>query len=235
MSYCVQCGVELAPSERDCPLCGTAVLNPRCDWEAPDTLPYPDTVDVKEARIDRRYARQLVAILLTANAVITLLLNFLGGGGLTWSPYVIGAVGLLYCWFVVPLLYKFSRPYAFVGFDFAALGLFLFLVALMSGGMGWYLRLIIPLLLLSGITFILIMLSLRRLEWPWLYRIALACLAFGLFLPGVETLIRWYAGYGMRFEWSFYAAIPIAVFAAALLLVERNKPLKEEIRKKLFI
>ena len=124
MSYCVQCGVELAPSERDCPLCGTAVLNPRCDWEAPDTLPYPDTVDVKEARIDRRYARQLVAILLIANAVITLLLDFLGGGGLTWSPYVIGAVGLLYCWFVVPLLYKFSRPYAFVGIDFAALGLF---------------------------------------------------------------------------------------------------------------
>ena len=148
---------------------------------------------------------------------------------------MIGAVGLLYCWFVVPLLYKFSRPYAFVGIDFAALGLFLFLVALMSGGMGWYLRLFIPLLLLSGITFILIMLSLRRLEWPWLYRIALACLAFGLFLPGVETLIRWNAGYGMRFEWSFYAAIPIAVFAAALLLVERNKPLKEEIRKKLFI
>ena len=29
MSYCVHCGVELAPSERDCPLCGTAVLNPR--------------------------------------------------------------------------------------------------------------------------------------------------------------------------------------------------------------
>ena len=115
----------------------------------------------------------------------------------------------------MPLLYKFSRPYAFVGIDFAALGLFLFLIALMSGGMGWYLRLIIPLLLLSGITFILIMLSLRRLEWPWLYRIALACLAFGLFLPGVETLIRWNAGFDMGFEWSFYAAIPIAVAAIA--------------------
>ena len=235
MSYCVQCGVELAPSERDCPLCGTAVQNPHCEWTPPDTPPYPETIDVKEARIDRRYARRLVAILLLANALITLLLDFLGGGGLTWSPYVIGSVILLSCWFVVPVLYKFSRPYAIVVIDFAALGLFLLLVALMSGGMGWYLSLFIPLLLLSGITFTLTMLALRRLEWPWLNRIALSCLLVGLFLPGVEWLIRRNAGYGLRFEWSFYAAIPIAVLAAALLLVERNKPLKEEIKKKLFI
>ena len=29
MSYCVNCGVELSPSERRCPLCGTEVMNPR--------------------------------------------------------------------------------------------------------------------------------------------------------------------------------------------------------------
>ena len=28
MSYCVNCGVELAPSEKNCPLCGTPVINP---------------------------------------------------------------------------------------------------------------------------------------------------------------------------------------------------------------
>ncbi len=235
MSYCVQCGVELAPSERDCPLCGTLVQNPRCEWSPPDILPYPDTVDVKEARIDRRYARRLVGVLLAANALITMLLDFLGGGGLTWSPYVIGAVGLLCCWFVVPLLYKFVRPYAVIVIDFAALGAFLLMIAVMTNGMGWYLRLFIPLLLLSGITFSLVMLARRRLEWPWLPRIALACLLVGLFLPGVECLIRLNAGLGIRFEWSFYAAIPVAVLAAALLLVERNKPLKQEIRKKLFI
>lgn len=235
MSYCVHCGVELAPSERDCPLCGTVVQNPRCDWKLPETLPYPDTVDVKEARIDRRYARQLVAILLAANALICLLLDYFSGNGLTWSLYVIGGVSLMCCWFVVPFLYTFRRPYAFVWIDFIALGLFLLLVAGMTGGLDWYLRLFIPLLLLTGLTFSLIMLSLRRLEWPWLYRIAFACLLVGLYLPGIETVIRWYSGLDLRFEWSFYAAVPIAVLAAAMLLVERNKPLKKEIRKKLFI
>ena len=29
MSYCVNCGVELAASERRCPLCGVEVINPR--------------------------------------------------------------------------------------------------------------------------------------------------------------------------------------------------------------
>lgn len=63
----------------------------------------------------------------------------------------------------------------------------------------------------------------------------LDCKALLFFICKSQALIRWNAGFDMGFEWSFYAAIPIAVFAAALLLVERNKPLKEEIRKKLFI
>ncbi len=235
MSYCVHCGVELAPSERDCPLCGTAVQDPRCDWQPPETPPYPDIMDVREARIDRRYARQLVAILLTANAVISLLLDVFSDGRLSWSPYVIGGALLVCCWFVLPLLFTFRRPYMFVWIDFAALGLFLLLVALMTGGLGWYLSLFIPLLLLTVLILSLVMLALRRLEWPWLSRVALACLLVGLYLPGVESIIRSFGGLDLRFEWSFYAAVPIAVVALALLLVERNKPLKNEIRKKLFI
>ena len=29
MSYCVNCGVELDASSRECPLCNTPVINPR--------------------------------------------------------------------------------------------------------------------------------------------------------------------------------------------------------------
>ena len=39
MSYCVNCGVELDPTARYCPLCHTEVLNPK---QPPDpTLPQP--------------------------------------------------------------------------------------------------------------------------------------------------------------------------------------------------
>ena len=39
MSYCVNCGVELAPSEKRCPLCGVEVVNPAKPWTEPEALP----------------------------------------------------------------------------------------------------------------------------------------------------------------------------------------------------
>ena len=41
MSYCVNCGVELNPAARECPLCRTPVLNPSCpvDADAPSFFP----------------------------------------------------------------------------------------------------------------------------------------------------------------------------------------------------
>jgi len=41
MSYCVHCGVELAPSEESCPLCKTPVLDPNQPWSEPEERPYP--------------------------------------------------------------------------------------------------------------------------------------------------------------------------------------------------
>ena len=41
MSYCVNCGVELDPTARTCPLCQTPVVNPRqpVDTELPLRFP----------------------------------------------------------------------------------------------------------------------------------------------------------------------------------------------------
>jgi len=235
MSYCVHCGVELAVSERDCPLCGTEVVNPRCAWERPEQLPYPETVDVKDAHIDRRYARQLVAMVMAVPALIVLLVDWVDGGGLRWSPYVVGALVLLYCWVVVPLLFKFSRPYAYMAVNFISLGAYLLLIALMTGGLHWFARLVLPLLLLSGAALSGAIIALRRLEWPLLDRVALCCAILGIFLLLVEVFISLYAGAPIRLGWSIYATIPLDVIALMLLMVERNKRMKQEIRKRLFL
>ena len=44
MSYCVNCGVKLASSERVCPLCNTKVINPNI-MESDITSNYPDRLD----------------------------------------------------------------------------------------------------------------------------------------------------------------------------------------------
>ena len=41
MSYCVNCGVELDATLKDCPLCNTPVINPRELKEAQKRTPFP--------------------------------------------------------------------------------------------------------------------------------------------------------------------------------------------------
>lgn len=235
MSYCVHCGVELAASEPDCPLCGTKVINPSKAWEKPEQMPYPEAMDIRHARIDRRYARQLVAILLMIPAFTVLLIDFLDGQSLRWSPYVLGALGLVYCWLAVPLLFKFSRPYAYIAIDVLSLCAFLLLIALMTGGLRWFLGLVLPLLLFTGLMLMAGILAARRLQLAPLHRAAIVCLLMGLYLMGLEAIIALNAGRGLTLRWSFYAAIPMMAVALVLIVVERNKPLKQEIIKRLFI
>ncbi len=235
MSYCVHCGVQLAPSEKDCPLCGTVVQDPYCAWEKPEEMPYPETLDVRNARIDRRYARQLMAMAMLVPMAIVTLIDLVDGRGFGWSLVVSGTLVLIYCWVVVPLLFKFSRPYAYIFIDILSLSVYLLLVALITGGMGWYLSLVLPMLLWLSLAGMASVLAVRRLEMAPLYRAAFVTLLAGVFLLGLEMVINLHAGMGPRLNWSYFAAIPLGVIALMLALLERNKPWKEEIKKHLFI
>lgn len=235
MSYCVHCGVELAQSEPDCPLCGTTVQNLSCAWQKPEDMPYPETVELGTERIDRRYARQLMAMVLMVPAFVVLLLDFFDGGALSWSPFVLGAMLLLYCWIVVPFLFRFAKPYAYILIDVASLSGYLLLIALLTEGLPWFLGLVLPALLFTGLCVMGALLAARRLALPLLYRVALVVLLIGLYLIGLEQIIRLFTGRPMGFNWSVYASVPLAAIALMLALTERNKPLKQEIRKRLFL
>lgn len=235
MSYCVHCGVELAPSERDCPLCGTQVMNPSCAWEKPAQMPYPETVDIQKTRIDRRFARQLIAQMMLIPCLVAFLIDLVDGGGLKWSWYVIGALALSYCWIVVPLLFKLGKPYLYIVIDLLSLAAYLLLIAVLSGGGRWFWGLVLPLLLFVGAAIMASLWASRRLAWAPLHRAAVIFLMFGAFLMGLEIIISLYAGVRVAFRWSFYAAIPAAAVALMLWLLERNEGLKQEIRKRLFI
>lgn len=109
MSYCVECGVKLAAGEPKCPLCHTPVNNPNhpvCDVEASS---HPQAIEEAISRLDRRYARRLSLIFLMIPIAIVLLIDFLSGSN-GWSAYVVGALVMSYCFFAVPLLYRFPGP-----------------------------------------------------------------------------------------------------------------------------
>ena len=234
MSYCVQCGVQLARDLNKCPLCGTPVINPRQPASEPAESPYPDNIEEAISHIDRGYARQLSVIAALIPMLIVLLLDIIDGGGV-WSPFVMGTLAMLWCFFAVPLLFKLKRPYVYVAVDVLALCGFLAMTAALTDGFSWYLGVVLPLLVLAGLVTLAMLLVFRRLEMNRLHRAAGLVLLGAFFLIGIEIILDLSAHGRIELGWSVYAAIPMLVVAAMLAGIEHNKSLKEEIRKRLFI
>lgn len=234
MSYCVECGVQLAAGEPKCPLCGTPVNNPNQPVCRAEASSHPQEIEESISRLDRGYARLLSLIFLAA-PILTVLLIDLVEGGVLWSPYVMGALAMCYCFFAFPLLFRFSRPYVYIVVDVLALLGFLLLVAWMGQGISWYLRLVLPLITLLAAVTLMILLALRRLEIKRLYRMAItAGLVAGLVI-GLEIIIDLYIWGQVGLGWSVYTAIPVSVVALMLAGLEQHKPLKEAVRKRLFM
>ena len=234
MSYCVQCGVQLAHDLNKCPLCGTPVVNPNAGAAQKRESEQPERVEEAISRLDRGYARQLSILFILVPALSVLLVDIIDGGGI-WSPFVIGALVMLWFFLAAPLVLPVRKPYLYVTLDVLALSGYLALVAFLTRGFSWYLSIVLPLLVLLGGITLLVMLVFRREKLVKLYRAALFTLLLGAFLIGLEIIIDLALWREIRLGWSVYAGIPLAIIALMAFVLEQRKGLKEEIRKRLFI
>ena len=86
MSYCVHCGVKLAPSEARCPLCQTPVVDPVTPYDPSVPKEFPTRVREQHLEINPGATLVLAAVLLAVPSLICLFVDLLVSGGLTWSP-----------------------------------------------------------------------------------------------------------------------------------------------------
>ena len=91
MSYCVNCGVELNPGARECPLCRTPVVNPACpvDEDAPSFFP---TRREEVAPVSRREAALLLTSMLVSVAICCALLNLVFYSDFWWSLFILSLI-----------------------------------------------------------------------------------------------------------------------------------------------
>ena len=103
--YCIQCGVKLADTEKRCPLCGTVPFHPDIPREKGTPLYPPDRYPRQQ--VSRKGVLGVVTILLMIPMLITLICDLGINARITWSGYVIGALGLGYvaarCGFADPI------------------------------------------------------------------------------------------------------------------------------------
>ncbi len=233
MSYCVNCGVELADSEKSCPLCGTEVINPRKPWKEPEQAPYPYRLEPILKRADRIFFASVASLILCVPVAVTLLSDVFSDGELTWSGLVAGAAALLFVWFLLPMYFKRYYLLRLLTADCAAALAYLKLIEYSVRG-AWFLPIAMPITVGASILFLLCALALRNREKLSVgLRAACVLLAAGFVTVWINMVVSHAISGSWVPTWSIYALLPCAALAVVSVLLSRHKRFQEELHKRL--
>ncbi|NCA97978.1 MAG: zinc ribbon domain-containing protein [Clostridia bacterium] len=236
MSYCVNCGVELAPSEKQCPLCGAEVMNPAQPAPENPWQPYPHRDDPLIAQINRRFIAAMITIALTFPMAICLAIDYSYSGQLSWSLYVAGALAMLWCWLAPGFLYKKARflP-VMLPISCSLLG-FLYLVEYLTApATRWFVPLAMPLVLLLTVLAGTVTILARRSVIRGFAIPAAILIGSGLMAAGTDLLITQLREQHWIVSWSWFVLLPSLAGAAIFLVIARRQKMRTEILKRLHI
>ncbi len=229
--YCVNCGVKLADSEKTCPLCGTKVFHPDITQEQGSRL-YPATGPGE--RVDTKAVQTLLTILFLLPVLLVFLCDRQINGEITWSGYVMGAIGLGYIVLILPSWFKKPNPVIFTPCGFAALALFLLYINLKTGG-NWFLTFAFP--VTGGLCLIVtaVVTLMRYVPKGALYIFGGAIIALGVFMVLVEYLLDVTFQIPKFFGWSFYPLVILGLLGGYLIYLAISRPAREMMERKFFI
>lgn len=230
MSYCVNCGVELDQTAEVCPLCHTPVLNPRELVDRQGPKPFP--TEKSEVSLPSKWELALlISAMLASMAVCCGVLNLLLHRETAWSLYVIGAAVMLWIFLVPPLLRRGLSPVVQLLCDMGAVAAYVLAIAWNLAGMGWYLRLALPIILWLGLMLLVLTLTLRR-HHSILTTITTFLGLVGLFHVGVELACDWYFHGAWEPGWSLVVLAVMVALMIPLIVVRRVPALREEVRRR---
>ena len=231
--YCIKCGVELADSEKKCPLCGTVVFNP--EVARPDGAPpYPREHGPVNENVNRIGVLFIVSVLFLLPIVTVLLCDWQINRKLVWSGYAAGAVLLLYVIVVLPMWFKSPHPVIFIPVDFAAAALYLLYINFATGG-HWFLSFAVP--VTGGACIILTAAAalLRYVRRGQLFIFGGAFILTGLYNVLIEFLLNLTFKLHEGFIWSFYPLAGCVIIGAMLIVIGCSRTLRDSMHKKFFI
>ena len=128
MSYCVHCGVELAASEKNCPLCNTIVIDPSA-IESSEPIRYPYPAEVEGPRVSFcRITATFFSLFLVIPLLAILIADVSTSGSFSWSLIAAGGIVLFFMLFLFPNLFHKPILWMFLLFDVAAVILYLFVL-----------------------------------------------------------------------------------------------------------
>ncbi|MDF2685642.1 MAG: hypothetical protein K0S55_823 [Clostridia bacterium] len=237
MSYCVNCGVELGKSEKECPLCNCPVINPMQNNGNTENVErvWPQIEDKFDFWVERRFYSIVFSIVLSVPAFICMLVDIAYTDTLSWSLYVVSAIMLAWVFIVLPILWRSALISTLLVADIAAILLFLSGIEDLMENTNWFLRLALPITMLIGIFAYIITRLIEENIIKRLYIYAFIFLSTGVLMAFIEVICDLYLAGSIKIIWSLYAIIPCFALSALLFFIERNKKLKSNAEKRLHL
>lgn len=232
--YCIKCGVELADSEKQCPLCSTAVFHPELTRPEGENLYPPNLFPAQQVRPWGLLL--IISMCFLLPILITLLCNLQINGRVTWAGFVIGGLLVAYVILILPhWFHRHSRnPVIFVPCAFAAIGLYLLYINLATGG-DWFLSFALPVTGGSGLIITAVAALTRYIQRGRLYIFGGAALITGAFMPVMELLLNCTFHRPRFIGWSLYPLIALALIGITMLIIAICRPLRESLEKRFFL
>ncbi len=233
MSYCVNCGVELAKGEEKCPLCFTPAYRPEGLGEKEAVRGYPVQRELPKP-VNMGALLLLIALIFTGLIVITVACDLIDTGRLTWSAYSTAALVLLGVFFVTPILMPRNTLLFSLIVDYTGIAIFLFIIERLTSG-SWYMNFGLPVTVMAGVFTVVPILLTRTLKLRKMSVGGIVLWAVGLFCICVDSSVKtaFFGTVGM--SWSWFVLIPCGVLGLLALIIDRNAKVREEFRKRFFI
>lgn len=233
MSYCVNCGVELAASEKCCPLCGVEVVNPVKPYDPTAVKPYPSRHETVMHRAIRIVAAWVLLVLSGIPVITMLLVDLIGDGRLDWSLLPVASIVLGYMVFLFPRLFKRPRVWMFMIFGTVEIAVYLFVLHVLLGG-HWYFLFALPVTFMTGAAAIGIFLMASSKKASYTLKISIILVILSAFVLLLQLLIELCFFGRVKFDWSIYASVALAMLSIAVVIAGRLYRRNEKFRKKMF-
>lgn len=230
--YCIHCGVKLADSEKQCPLCQTLVFHPDITREE-GASPYPQGKS-PAATPRSLWLQVIVSAIFLIPLLIVPLCDLQFSGSITWSGYVSGALLLAYILIVLPTWFRKPNPVIFVPCDFVAIGLYLLYINLATGG-GWFLSFAFPVTGGIGLIVTAVVALLKYIPRGALWILGGASIVLGGFMLLVEFLLTLTLHMSQFVGWSLYPLIALVVIGCVLFFLASSPTARETLERKMFI
>lgn len=225
--YCVKCGVELARSERKCPLCNTPVYMPEIEDFGEPTYP---VYNGEREKVNPRGIYFIASAAFLIAAIISVFCDYNLNNMLNWSGYVVGGLILAYVVIILPGWFQRPHPAVFAPVNFAGAALYLGYVNLAVGG-GWFLTFALPVTAGAALIVCSVVILTHYLKRGRLYIWGGAVIATGLFSLLIEWLMHVTFNINNYLHWSAYPAIALGLIGIMLIVIAIVRPFRESLRR----